>query len=180
MTRINLIHPTDLMDQHLMAEFYEIRRIPKCLRRSLRAAEKQDVKTHSYDDVQVMKIMGEVIVLRKIPKAFTLGTGHVTFFYDKGEFLRKRYEAILEECLCRKFNINTDSKFDEDKIFERLDSRFNNDYEPSPEALAISRQRIAEKINQKPLFYKYYGASIQKIIQLKDPAESWFIRYVLR
>ena len=38
MTRINLIHPSELTDQHLFAEFREIKMIPKSLRRSLRAA----------------------------------------------------------------------------------------------------------------------------------------------
>lgn len=38
MTRINLVPPEELMDQHLFAEFREIKMVPKSLRRSLQAA----------------------------------------------------------------------------------------------------------------------------------------------
>ena len=58
MTRINLVPPEELMDQHLFAEFREIKMVPKSLRRSLRAAEARDVKTHGYRDAYVQAFMG--------------------------------------------------------------------------------------------------------------------------
>ena len=134
MTRVNLIDPSELANQHLFAEFRELKMIPKALARSL--------KTQSVDKI-----------LKKIPKEFTLNTGHVLFFYDKGEYLRRRYEQLTEELIARGYNINRDAKFDPDDIM--FDPQWNGDYKPDERAFAIIRERIAEKISQKPSFYKW-------------------------
>ena len=108
--------------------------IPKALARSLRTKTPEQVA-------------------EKIPKKFTLNTGHVTFFYDKGMYLRKRYDMLTKELLNRGYKINVDAKFDPDGIMN--DSMWNNDYEPDDDAYDIIRQRIAEKIAMKPDFYKW-------------------------
>lgn len=134
MTRVNLVPVSELANQHLFAEFREIRHIPKALARSL--------KTQSVEKI-----------LKKIPKEFTLNTGHVLFFYDKGEYLRKRYELLKEELIVRGYNFNQESKFDPDDVM--FDPTWNGDYKPDERALAIIRERISEKIMQKPEFYKW-------------------------
>ena len=61
MTRINShINPKNLSDEHLLAEHREIKRVPKMLYKSIKKGS-----------------------VPKIPNKFCLGTGHVTFFYDK-------------------------------------------------------------------------------------------------
>lgn len=81
MTRINAgIPPKQLSRQHLLAEHREIKRIPN------------------------MILSGKAKVVN-IPKQFTLGKGHVKFFYDKVAFLFKRYMAIRLECLKRGYNV---------------------------------------------------------------------------
>ena len=75
MTRVNLVPVGELANQHAMAEWRELKMIPKALARSL--------KTQSVEKI-----------LKKIPKEFTLNCGHVLFFYDKGVFLRRRYEQL--------------------------------------------------------------------------------------
>ena len=134
MTRVNLVPVGELANQHAMAEWRELKMIPKALARSL--------KTQSHEKI-----------LKKIPKEFTLNTGHVTFFYDKGAFLRRRYEQLTEELIARGYNINRDAKFDPDEIM--FDPQWNGDYKPDERAFAIIRERIAEKIMQKPDFYKW-------------------------
>jgi len=134
MTRVNLVDPSELANQHLFAEWREIKMIPKALARSLR--------TQPIDKIMM-----------KIPKRFTLNTGHVTFFYDKGEYLRKRYELLTAELQLRGYKFNTESKFDPDGIM--TGAPWNGDYIPDDEAFMIIRERIAEKIAQKPLFYKF-------------------------
>lgn len=109
--------------------------IPKALARSL--------KTQSREKVE-----------KKIPKKFTLNTGHVLFFYDKGAYLKNRYEELTQELLRRNFKINTDAQFDPDGVMEQ--SPWNGDYTPDDEALAIIRERIAQKIAMKPDWYKFY------------------------
>lgn len=137
MTRINLVPPEELMDQHLFAEFREIKMIPMSLRRSLVAR-------------------GIEGVLKIIPKEYTLNTGHVSFFYDKGLYLSSRYEALRHELDNRGINFDRNSLLDPLMVMER-DSRFMGDYTPTEKALSIIRQRIAEKIAMKPDWYRYYG-----------------------
>lgn len=136
MTRINLIPASELMDQHLFAEFREIKMVPKALRRSLAAWCKPDM-------------------LVRIPKEYVLGPGHVTFFYNKGKYLEQRYAEIKEELLKRGFFFNTESPLDPDNMFK--DKDFYKEYEPTDKALAIIRTRIAEEIALKPQWYRYYG-----------------------
>ena len=70
MTRINSnLDPSKLKRMHLIAELREITMVPAALRRSLR--------TRSVNDI-----------LTNIPKKFTLNRGHVTFFYNKLNFLK--------------------------------------------------------------------------------------------
>jgi deoxyribonuclease (pyrimidine dimer) len=134
MTRVNLVPVSELANQHVMAEWRELKMIPKALARSL--------KTQSREKI-----------LKKIPKEFTLNTGHVMFFYDKGEYLRRRYEELTEELINRGYNINRDAKFDPDDVM--FDPQWNGDYKPDERALTIIRERIAEKIAMKPEFYRW-------------------------
>ena len=156
MTRINLVPPEELMDQHLFAEFREIKMVPKSLRRSLRAAEARDVKAHGYRSDYVQALTDQAIV----PKAHTLDTGHDSFFYDKALYLRKRYALLRAELERRGINFNRDSLLYPDGVFDALDERFRKDYDPTPEALALVRQRIQEKIALKPHWYRHNGKSI--------------------
>jgi hypothetical protein len=92
MTRINAnIKPEHLIDQHLLAEYREMVRIPNAVNKSYQGALK---------------------AIEKAPKLFKLNTGHVTFFYDKLLFLHRRFNAIKRELTKRGIANNmTDSMF---------------------------------------------------------------------
>lgn len=137
MTRINLVPPEELMDQHLFAEFREIKMVPKSLSRSIRAR-------------------GVAGVLQRIPAAFTLNTGHVSFFYNKGQYLFERYQALRCELERRGINFNRDAELDPDDVFLRH-PEFLGCYTPTSDALCIIRTRIAEKIAMKPQWYRHTG-----------------------
>jgi deoxyribonuclease (pyrimidine dimer) len=143
-TRINLVRPQELYDQHLFAEFREIKMVPKSLARSIAAAERRNVA----DPVGW--------VLARIPKAFTLNTGHVSFFYDKGLYLTVRYARLCDELARRGFNFDKLARFDPDGVYER-DGRLFGGYIPTPEAIDIIEARIAEKVALKPHWYRYTG-----------------------
>lgn len=135
MTRINIIPVEDLTDQHLMAEYREIFMIGSALQRSL--------KSKNWDP-------------KRIPKKFTLGTGHVMFFYDKGKYLFKRYRQIQNELKNRNFNL------DESRHFKstQFPTQYFNDWEPNKSDQKIVMKRIEERIQQKPEWYRHYGVSI--------------------
>lgn len=132
MTRINLVPPDELADQHLMAEYREMPMVPAALRRSLKTRKAEDI-------------------VKGIPKEFTLNKGHVTFFYDKLVYLKKRYEIVCDELRARGFNL------DEKRVLniDNFPQNFYNDYVPTNTAYAIIRARIAERIAMKPNWYRY-------------------------
>lgn len=148
MTRINLVPPQELMDQHLFAEFREIKMVPKSLARSIAAAQRRHLLTT--DAVRS--------VLKRIPPAFTLNTGHVSFFYDKGAYLVERYALLRQELERRGINFNRESELDPDGTM--LAAPWCGHYTATPEALCIIRTRIAEKIALKPSWYRYEGKPI--------------------
>lgn len=144
MTRINLVRPQELYDQHLFAEFREIKMVPKSLARSLEAARRRGAA----DPVGW--------VLARAPKAFTLNTGHVSFFYDKGLYLTIRYAKLCSELERRGYNFDRMARFDPDGVHEQ-DPRLFCNYLPTPEAIDIIEARIAEKVALKPNWYRYTG-----------------------
>jgi len=135
MTRINLVPVEELADQHLFAEFREMKMVPMSLRRSIAAR-------------------GVVGVLQRIPIDYTLGTGHVTFFYDKGAYMRARYVAIMRELDVRGVNYDRTSPLDRTGVWGEY-TEFDKPYTPTREALGIIRKRIAEKVALKPAWYRY-------------------------
>ena len=131
MTRINLVEPEELTDQHLIAEYREIRLLCANLTRTLNSKNG--------------------FVKSKVPDQFTLNSGHVYFFYNKGEYLHKRYEVLKEEMRTRGFTPN--NEFPRDVWPNEL----YNDWIPSERDKDVVRERIALRISQKPGWYRKYG-----------------------
>ncbi len=131
MTRINLIEASKLTDQHLIAEYREIFMVGGSLKRTL-------VSKSGYQK-------------SKVPKQYTLNTGHVYFFYNKGKYLDKRYQELIEEMKKRGFNPDKTRIFPKD-VFVKND--LYNDWTPNPEDYKLIRQRIEEKIAMKPNWYR--------------------------
>ena len=122
MTRINsAIAVETLTDEHLLAEHREIKRMPACLRKSIKSGG-----------------------IGKIPSAFVLGSGHVNFFLNKQYFLMRRYNKIYQECIRRGFNV-VDYSSNWDWIKNEYPQYFN-DYKPSKEEKEYLIQRISERI----------------------------------
>lgn len=118
MTRINAsIPPAELCDAHLLAEHREITRVPNTVR-SGRA------------------------IIKDVPKRFTLGTGHVKFFYNKIGFIKDRYEALYDECVARGFQV--EPKHDS---FEGISPNLMNGWVSTPEADRLIRERIQERLS---------------------------------
>lgn len=134
MTRINLVPVQELHDQHLFAEWREIKMVPKSLARSLAAR-------------------GLAGVLRSIPPQYTLGRGHVSFFYDKGAYLFNRYESLTDELLLRGYQINHGAPMDPDGTYAARPVLCNK-YTPTADALALIRARIAVKVAMQPDWYR--------------------------
>lgn len=118
MTRINLIPVEELHKKHLVAEAHEITRVFGLARKA---------------QFDILKRR------RKLPEHFTMGQGHVLFFYDKLAFISNRYEQLSDEMRRRGYKPN---QIPREELLAGIDVRLHNDYVPTPEAIALSLERI--------------------------------------
>lgn len=139
MTRINSAIPVKaLTDEHLLAEHREIKRICAQFKSSILEGKKSV----------------------KIPERFTLGTGHVTFFLDKGLFTFTRYRAIYTECKDRGFQVEDYSaNWD---IYKETPAYYL-DYQCTKEEYLLLKERILERIGSSPkATFHYYSLPVNK------------------
>lgn len=142
MTRINsAIAPKHLTDEHLLAEHREIKRLPACLQKAIKSGS-----------------------IKRVPKQFVLGTGHVLFFLNKMKFIRDRYLSIHRECLDRGFVVQ--SYVDN---WQGIVDDYMQDYEPTEAERDLLVRRISERLQNSPKkSWHYCGQKInvQEAIQL--------------
>lgn len=126
MTRINVIPVYELSNQHLIAEYREL---PRCI--------KQDIS------------------IKNAPKKYCLGKGHMKWAHCHIVFLLTRYKEICDEIIYRNFKVNY-------TYLELLKWTYNNvnhslfcDYIPDQIDMFINKQRLIQKYNLKPNFYKW-------------------------
>jgi deoxyribonuclease (pyrimidine dimer) len=125
MTRINVVPPQELTVKHLVAEYKEITRLPNNLKKSLSRK-------------------GKPFQMTEIPSQYTLGKGHVKFFYDKMAFLQNRFESLVKEMLNRGYS----PKYTDSSIFVPDNKMFYNGYQPTDEAIRLNRERIQERLSK--------------------------------
>jgi deoxyribonuclease (pyrimidine dimer) len=136
MTRINLVHPQDLADQHLFAEWREIKMIVPATLRSLNAGT----------------------ALTNIPQEYTLNQGHVKFFYNKLFWLRERFNLLTTELENRNYKF-TPWNFSNDTYYEVLNQTAlrQEPWAPTSRCVRINVERIVLRLNEKPNWYRYRG-----------------------
>lgn len=122
MTRINLVPPSELSRQHLIAEYRELPRIFGLVRKAIERGELPNDKRN--------------------PTSYTLGTGHCRFFYSRLLWLRTRLADLHSEMFIRGYKVN----FDLPSLVGIPDA-WCGDYIPTEEALKINRDRIRERTN---------------------------------
>jgi len=135
MTRISSgIRAVELCDKHLNKERVEILRIPNAIKN------------------------GKAVV-SGIPPDYRLGSGHVKFFYNKLEYLHKRYNELTEESNRRGFT-NTDFS----SAFDDLPKHLYNDWDETEASREITRVRVNDRLEtmKKPIRYN------KKEVELED------------
>lgn len=121
MTRINCVPPCELVDKHLLAEYRELPRVFRLARLC--------------DDA---------------PKEYTLGVGHVKFFYNKLGYLLVRHHQIVAEMKRRGFNPKFDPNDLQDLHTPDNDKCWGT-WKPTDEAIRINRQRILERLTNREI-----------------------------
>lgn len=122
MTRINCIPVEELTGPHLVAEYREL---PRVFNLARKAAEKGTIKSKD---------------------TYTLGTGHVTFFYTRLTYLAKRHQALVNEMLKRGYH----PTFMDDLAIVHADipAYCWQDWTPTAAAQKINRERIALRLSE--------------------------------
>jgi len=146
MTRINVgILPEELPSKLLLAEHREIKRIPNA------------VKSGRFS-------------LAKQPKSFTLGEGHVKFFYNRLLFLRNRYIDINTECVRRSFNVQ-----DYLSAWDGIPEDMMCDYTP----VHIDRLLVLQRITSKGFsLLLVFGAESPYIVDATSQANGDVLKMV--
>jgi len=119
MTRINLVHPSELHRKHLVAEFRELPRV-------FSLARKAQYDMHK----------------RSQPNEYTLGKGHVIFWYTRLQYLSDRYDQLCLEMQTRGYTCNRVPK---QELEQGIDRSMFFGYNPTEKALAENRQRIKDR-----------------------------------
>lgn len=136
MTRINAhIPPAKLCDQHLVAEYREILRTNAL---AIKRARKEGKE-----------------MLSNIQQSFTLGSGHVTFFYDKLLYIHLRFNSLRSELINRGMNATIEWQLDEIEEFKWL----YNDWPDDPEADRLIIERVLERARTMKKI-SYYSKNI--------------------
>ena len=128
MTRINTIDPVYLLDEWLLAEYRELKRIPNKMRNG------------GYRNV------------RLIPAEYRMGMGHERFFLDKMLFLKKRHDSIRAEMTRR-----TGKEYDIIVDISDLPGHLCNDWEPEPNDHFVNVSRLYWRYHWRKSNYHYKG-----------------------
>lgn len=133
--RINIIPVEELSDQHLIAEYNEIKFSTFYYRRS--------------------KGTKKGIDKSRISKLYTLNKGHAYMWYDKFSYIERRMEELVIEMKNRGYKVNY-PKLD----MMGIDEEWNyGDFKPTKECIKINVERIVQRIEKKitqdlkPTFY---------------------------
>lgn len=125
------INPKYLTDQHLIAEYRELFMI-------------------------LGQLKAKNFKIKYIPIKLSLGTGYMSFWYDKLLYVQNRHNNIIVEMDNRSFR--SQYKFDLTGVPQNL----INDWNPSLNDSYLLRARVIERIMQKPDWYRYYGQNISR------------------
>ena len=115
MTRINCVPASELSRQHLIAEYRELPRVFSLAR-----------------------------VCHDAPAEYTLGKGHVKFFYNKLLYLANRQRELVAEMRRRGYY----PQFDPQQLHAHwyaIKPELFGDWAPTAKALQINRDRILER-----------------------------------
>ena len=130
MTRINVVPPENLTDQHLFAEYRELPRAFPLAAAALRRG----------------------VVLG--PPRYTMGEGHVTFFYSRTDYLVGRHAAIVTELLSRSYDLSRTEPL------VRVVGYGVSRWQPTERDISVNLERLRERLRSRQNFYTLRGQPV--------------------
>lgn len=140
MTRINVIPVASLHTAHAHAEWRELPRIFSAVRKAHQAGKRPE---HF-----------------NIPNAYCLGTGHVTFFYNKLKYLANRHKDLTVRLLAHRYNLTYTTPLEIE--YADIPDIWWGDYTPTLDDLVINQQRIVDVMENRdmPITFKSLDPSL--------------------
>lgn len=126
MTRINVVHPEILSQKHLQGEWHEIPRMYGYVDKAIRRGERPESS--------------------KNPSEYTLGTGHVRFFYPRMGFVFLRHIRLHQEMTRRGYKPSYDPMirhYAQAEKYHKLG--WFGAYAPTMDAIRINMERLRER-----------------------------------
>jgi len=130
MTRINVVPENTLTVKHLAGEYHEISRVFRLVLNSLQRTS-------------------PVV----IPDQYTLGEGHVKFFYNKLGYISERYIRLALEMSYRAWSTGRVTTVNMDNVLgivqearDTIPPEWWGEYTPTPEAILINIARIKDRM----------------------------------
>ncbi len=136
MTRINTIPPSTLTDQHLLAEYRELPRIFALVLLACAANR---------------PLTG--------PDRYTMGTGHVRFFYTRTAYLSRRQSAIIAELVSRGYQISH---------LEAPAPLDDSTWEPDEQDRQVNLARLRERLHKPGARYTHRRAPVSQLFYGAD------------
>ncbi len=119
MTRINCVPVDELSGPHLVAEYREL---PRVFALAEKAAHRGGITQ---------------------PDVYTLGKGHLLFFYTRLGYLARRHSELVQEMKRRGYKPSFNGVLRSD--FPSIPDEYWGDWQPTPQAMQINRARIQER-----------------------------------
>lgn len=135
MTRINCIDPALLSGKHLVAEYRELPRVFNLAHAAMLRGDRPDDP--------------------RIPPRYTLGRGHVLFFYPRCGYLRRRFLLLVAEMQHRGY---APGYLDVPPVFQQLDTGWRCNWEPDASAMRSNLWRLLDK---DPA---WYGPAVHRVV----------------
>ena len=131
MTRINTVHPSDLTNEWLFAEWRELPRI-----------------------VNELEKHPQRYKLKEIPDTYRMNEGHVKFFRNKLMYLALRHRQIRKELKKRNINFNHKVRVNLYYLSPTIKAGCLNDWHPQPVDHLINLERFEERfeLRGKPYY----------------------------
>ena len=124
MTRINVLPPALLSDEHIGGEYKE-------LPRAFTYVRKWVAKGYTPETLPF-----------EIPPTYLLGKGHVKFCYNKCRFLANRFAQLADERITRGHNLNAKMFHSIMRDIRLIPECWMGDYKPGPEDFYLNMARV--------------------------------------
>lgn len=123
MTRINCVPVQELSGPHLVAEYRELPRV-------FALAEKAAARGGASS-----------------PPTYTLGKGHILFFYRRLGYLARRHAELVHEMKQRGYKPSFQGV--QRSGFPSIPDEYWGDWQPTAEAMHLNRERIKERSGKR-------------------------------